>query len=191
MIPELMTHNYDPDGVFLGNLCELPVAGAEKVLQGIRDAGRRPVKANYLPRRLATEAWLMAEKQRLLGPTQRERPIYFFLGNFADGTDPSRPCSIVMPLRALPRNVVTFTYPDSMASFAIATRDEHRPERRSYHGHVFTIDQIERVVEVSGMPGHHWKHDYSRRFDRFIEVQIWDERPLLEHFLSPSRLRSM
>src|SRR5215468_816913 len=177
-IPDVVTHNYDPGGVFLGNLCDLPPAEAESVLQAIRESGKRLVKPNYLTRRLNAEAWLMGERQRLLGPTRRERPIYFFLGNFADGKDLSRPCSLVMPLRLLPRDVVTFTYPDSMASYEIATRDDHRSDRQPYHGQVFTTDHIEGVVEEFGMPGQRWKEDRLRRFDRFIEVQVWDERTI-------------
>ncbi|RWO08717.1 MAG: hypothetical protein EOS08_31800 [Mesorhizobium sp.] len=182
-IPEVVTHNYDPGGVFLANLCDLPLGEAEQVLQRIRDAGKRTIKANYLGRRLKTEAWLINERQRLLGQTRRNRPIYFFLGDFADGQDLSRPCSMVMPLAEFPSDVLTFTYPDSMASLPIATRDDHRPERQPYHGQVFTLHQIKRVVEEFGMPGERWRTDHLRRHDRFIEVQVWDERPILE-FLS-------
>ncbi|RWM08975.1 MAG: hypothetical protein E5X80_06380 [Mesorhizobium sp.] len=58
-IPKVVTHNYDPEGIFLANLCDLPTADAEKVLQRIRDSGKRTVKANYLQRRFDTEAWLI------------------------------------------------------------------------------------------------------------------------------------
>jgi hypothetical protein len=32
-IPEIVTHNYDPGGVFLANLCDLLPADAEQVLR--------------------------------------------------------------------------------------------------------------------------------------------------------------
>jgi hypothetical protein len=179
-IPDIVTHNYDPEGVFLGNLCEQAPPDAEKVLDRIRKSGRRTIKENYLSRRLATEAWLISERRRLLGRTPRERPIYFFLGDFADGKDPSRPCSLVMPLGAFPPHVLTFTYPDSMASFLIAAGDGQQPERRPYHGRLFTLPQLKCVVEEFGIPGERWKTDSSRRFDRFIEVQVWDDRPIRE-----------
>ncbi len=184
-LPDVITHNYHPEGVFLANLCDLPPDEAEGILQSYRDLGRRTIKADYLRRRLDTEAWLIAERQRLLGHTRRARPIYFFLGDFADGKDPSRPCSLVMPLRAFSQSVLTFTFPDSMASLPIATLDSHRPERRPYHGKVFTLDGIMQVVEEFGLPGVHWQSDHLRRFDRFIEVQVWDERPIVE-FLARS-----
>ncbi len=144
VIPDVVTHNYDPGGVFLANVCDLERGEAECILDRIRQSGRRQIKPTYLRRRFETEAWLIAERRRLLGNTRRERPVYFFLGDFADGKDPSRPCSLVMPLCALPANVVTFTFPDSMASLPIGTRDEHREERRPYHGRVFTLSEIKR-----------------------------------------------
>ncbi|WP_440658616.1 hypothetical protein [Ensifer adhaerens] len=36
------------------------------------------------------------------------------------------------------------------------------------------------MVEEFGLPGERWRDDHLRRFDRFIEVQVWDERPVLE-----------
>jgi hypothetical protein len=67
MIPEVVTHNYDPEGIFLANLCDLPQAEAEQTVQRIRDTGKRIIKANYLGKRLETEAWLISERQRLRG----------------------------------------------------------------------------------------------------------------------------
>lgn len=179
-LPEKVTHNFDPDGAFLANLCDLPINQAEKILECRAKAGGRAVKANYLRRRLETEGWLIGERQRLLGQTQRERPIYFFLGDFADGRDPSRPSSPVMPLDAFAPDVLTFTFPDSMASLPIATLESHRLERRPYHGKVFSLAEIAQVVGEFGLPGEHWQSDPLRRYDRFIEVQVWDDRPILE-----------
>ena len=187
-IPDVITHNYDPKRPFLSSLCDLPTIGAERVLQSIRESGKRTIKADYLSRRLDTETWLIGEKQRLLGPTQRARPVYFFLGDFADGKDLSRPSSIVMPLRLIPDEVLTFTYPDSMASYGIATRESHRFDRQPYHGQVYTKDQIEDVVRAHGLPRREGNMDSSRPYDRFIEVQIWDERPVIAFLGSHSSM---
>lgn len=174
ILPNIITHNYHRDGVLLANVCDLPFAEAEAILARRREAGGRLLKANYLQRRLQTEAWLIEERGRLLGSTRRNRPIYSFLGDFADNTDPERPCSLVMPLDAFPPDILTFTFPDSMASFAFGTLEKHAHERRPYHGKVFTLEQITQVVREFGMP------DRTLHADRFIEVQIWDERPVTE-----------
>ena len=97
-IPDVITHNFDPARGALHNICELSERQAELVLDDIRASGTR--KANYLQRRRAVENWLIAECRRKLGPTHLQRPRYFFLGNFADGRDRSRPESLVMPLAA-------------------------------------------------------------------------------------------
>jgi hypothetical protein len=177
-IPKLVTHNYDPKRGPFRNVCELPHAEAAGVLAEIAASGSRTIKADYLSRRLATEDGLVAEKKQKLGPTPLERPIYFFLGDFADGRDPSRPGSFVMPLAAFPPEILTFTYPDSMASLAIAMRDDHLAQRRDYHGQVFTLREIGEVIARHGMPGERWKVEPSMQYDRFIEMQVWDNRPI-------------
>ncbi len=83
-----------------------------------------------------------------------------------------------MPLAAFSPDVLTFTYPDSMASLPIARQDDHVAHRKDYHGQVFTLCEITAVVARFGMPGDRWKTDPSMQYDRFIEVQVWDDRPI-------------
>lgn len=178
VFPDVLTHNYDPARGLAKNLCNLPKAQAEELLDEIRAFGKRAIKRNYLKRRLVTEDWLIAGRQEKLGPTPLLRPIYFFLGNFADGKDPSRPASLVMPLNAFDPAVLTFTYPDSMASLPIATEERHRVHRRPYHGQIFTLLEIRAVVAQFGLPGQGSENDTEAPYDTFIEVQLWDDRPI-------------
>ena len=108
-IPQVLTHNYDPERGPFRNICKLPPPEAESVLDEIRAAGHRRIKADYLERRLAVEDWLIRESRRKLGSARLGRPIYFFLGDFADGRDPSRPDSFVLPLAAFPWERATST----------------------------------------------------------------------------------
>ncbi|MDL2403709.1 hypothetical protein [Rhizobium mayense] len=181
LIPDEVTHNYNPESPFLANICDLEHEEAEKVLQSIRNTGRRTIKTNYLNRRLEVEDWLIRERHRLLGHTPRMRPVYFFLGNFADGKDRSRPNSLVMPLNAFPEGTITFTIPDSMASLPIAKHHKYELERQPYHGQVFSLEEIRDVVAKFGMPNESWAADPRKRFDRFVEVQVWDDRPIIEY----------
>ncbi|MGH9855617.1 MAG: hypothetical protein ACREBD_37765 [Blastocatellia bacterium] len=178
-LPANLTHNYDPKRGPFRNICTLSEDEAEHVLNEIRATGKRNLKPDYLPRRLATETWLRAERTRKLGRPRLAHPIYCFLGDL-DWVDASRPRSIRIPLAALAREAITFTYPDSMASLPLATHDEHREERRPYHGHVFTLDEIEEVVAAFGLPGAGHGQTASR-YDTFIEAQIWDDRPLRDY----------
>ncbi|MHB9364256.1 hypothetical protein [Mesorhizobium sp. LNJC403B00] len=34
-----------------------------------------------------------------------------------------------------------------------------------------------------GMPGERWKTDPTMKYDKFIEVQVWDDRPINERLL--------
>lgn len=182
LVPGVITHNYDPSRGIGKNICNLPVDQAELVLEDIRASGTRKIKPNYLERRIVVESWLIAERHKKLGETALGRPIYFFLGDFADGKDPSRPSSLTMPLSAFAPEALTFTYPDSMASLPIATQDCHEFHRKEYHVHVFTFSEIKSVVAQFGLPGNRWMHDPSMAYDKFIEVQVWDDRPI-KHFL--------
>ena len=178
LIPDTITHLYDPAHGVGKNICNLSKCRAEQVLEAIRASGTRKIKADYFERRLATEDWLIAERNTKLGETALSRPIYFFLGNFADGKDPSRPASLVMPLSAFACDMLTFTYPDSMASLPIATRDCHRSQRKPYHGQVFALPEIREVISKYGLPGERWKTDPTMKYDKFIEVQVWDDKPI-------------
>lgn len=176
LLPSILTHNYDPARGPFRNICTLAYDEAEHILEDIRMTGKRKYKSNYLQRRIATEEWLYAKRTRKLGEPQLAHPIYFFLGEFY-GTDPARPLSIRIPLTAFSRQMITFTYPDSMTSLPLATLIEHQEDRKPYHGQVFTLDEIESVVAEYGMPGNAIDGAGSR-YDTFIEAQIWDENPL-------------
>jgi len=178
LIPNVITHNYDPARGIGRNICNLPPDQAEGVLEEIRASGTRKIKSNYLSRPMVVKDWLIAERERLLEKTPMSRPIYCFLGNFADGKDLSRPASLVMPFDAFPAEALTFTYPDSMASLPIATKEDHLVHRKEYHGQVLTLAEIKTVVAQYGLPGDRWMHDPTMIYDRFIEVQVWDDAPM-------------
>jgi hypothetical protein len=179
-IPGIVTHNYDPLHGPFRKICALPDAQAQRILDSIALSGKRLIRENYLRRRRKTEAWLLSERQRKMGSPAIGHPIYFFLGDMADGLDPSRPESIVLPLVALPADMLTFTFPDSMASLPLSLYDEHASDRMTYHGKVFTLEEIGKVIEEFGMPSERWQTDQTVKYDRFIEVQLWDDRPLRE-----------
>ena len=180
VMAKCVTHNFDPDGIFLGNVCNLPPTDAAAVLQLIRKSGRRTIRRNYLARRYKTEDWLTGARKTLLGETPLKRPIYFFLGDYSDGRNSSRPCSIVMPVSAFPPNTITFTYPDSMTSFSSRGEDgvAHYP-----YGEVFSFEQIVSVIDEFGLPGERSPSPLAH-YECYIEMQAWDDRPILAFLAS-------
>lgn len=182
--PDIITHNYDPARGICKNICHLPQATAEQILDEmrykIRYSTTRRISANYLKRRFAVEEWLMAERTKKLGKTFLDRPIYFFLGDFTDGKDQLRPKSLLMKLDAFQPEMLTFTYPDSMASLPIALQKNHQNHRKDYHGKVFTLAEIKSVVKKFGMPSNKWTINPTMNYNKFIEIQVWDDRPIFE-----------
>ena len=176
-LPTVITHNFHPERGAFHNVCGLPREDAERIVASIRHGGHSYLKENYLARRLHTENWLIAERARKIGETPLARPIYFFLGDMADGWDRSRPASAVLPLALFDPRTITFTFPDSMASCPHIRPAS--PSDKSWHGHVFTLAEITQVVARYGFPDPTLSRD-RRGPDAFIEVQVWDDRPLVE-----------
>ena len=176
-LPTVITHNFHPERGAFRNICDLPREDAERIIASIRLAGHSYLKENYLPRRLCTEDWLIAERTRKIGETPLTRPIYFFLGDMADGWDRSRPASLVLPLALFDPRTITFTFPDSMASCPQRRPADHVD--KPWHGQVFTLAEITQVVARHGFPDPTLSRDL-RGPDAFIEVQLWDDRPLIK-----------
>jgi hypothetical protein len=176
-LPKVITHSFHPARGAFRNVCDLPPEDAERIIAAIRLDGHSYRKPNYLSRRLRAENWLIAERTRKLGETPLARPLYFFLGDMADGWDKSRPSSVVLPLAMFDAGTITFTFPDSMASCP-----QERPENHSdkpWHGQVFTLAEITQVVARYGFPDPTLSREL-RGPDSFIEVQVWDDRPIAE-----------
>lgn len=174
-LPTIITHNFHPDRGALQNICRLSNENAEQIINMIRLDGHAYLKKNYLARRRRTEDWLIAERTQKIGETPLSRPIYFFLGNIADGWDKSRPVSLVLPLAMFDVDTITFTFPDSMESCPHTDSGEH--SHGVGHGKVFTLAEITEVIGRHGFPDPNMPRNL-RGPNSFIEVQVWDDQPL-------------
>lgn len=132
-------------------------------------------------------------------------------GFFSD----QEPAKLQLPLAIFNSDMISFTYPDSMTSLNLVnppadtyelrsredgqmpTLEEIDEEMRRFaesyrqpqHGQVFALSEIADVVKRYGMPGMRWQFESQWRSDRYIEAQVWDERPIWE-FLSMSTLNT-
>ena len=81
-----------------------------------------------------------------------------------------------VPLDAFDPGVVSFTYPDSMISLVCSEWERFRPYLKPWHGEVYTLEEIYKVVREYGFP-EAWDGD-GKNFDRYVEVQVWTDECL-------------
>jgi hypothetical protein len=177
-LPDVITNRYHPLRGAFQNLCHLPPADAERIIRDIRDATGSYRSPNYLARRMLVETWLIAERMRKLGETPLSRPVYFFLGRIAEDLDQTRPASILVPLAAFEPTMLTFTLTDSMTACLDTNRVTITADKHG--GQVYTLPEIENMVHRYGFPN----PSLPRRVrgpNSFIEVQVWDSRPLTRY----------
>lgn len=85
------------------------------------------------------------------------------------------PRELILDLSAIPEEVISFTYPDSMMSYLIA-EDRFEPFaqfKMPYHGEVFTLAEIQGIVREYGMPDEEDPQNIEHG-NRIIEAQVWD-----------------
>jgi hypothetical protein len=111
------------------------------------------------------------------GQPERELPHYFVLGGFSlwesDGSSRAQ-----IPLRSVESFAVSFTLTDSFFNYRRHNLRGVEIPRRPYHGQLFTLEELPAQLALHGPPG-------ERRFDVYVEAQIWSDRPV-SHLLAPA-----
>ncbi|MDJ0659250.1 MAG: hypothetical protein QNJ42_07125 [Crocosphaera sp.] len=188
-IPAYLTHYYQGENIRLKNICSYDDSEAKAILTNLFESGQRTwLHPGYLEERRKIEAWLYNDFVNKGKKPYLSYPIYFVLGEHDDlfqkgGFFSSvNPIKLKIPLSLFDSDQISFTYPDSMPSFNIPRTERGKPYLKPFHGQVFTKDEITKVVQKYGLPGDRWKVEETWRYDRFIEAQIWDIRPI-EKFL--------
>ena len=184
MIPDFITHYHPAEDPPFKSLSDVADSDLPPILAGLSarygTSSKRVFGRRYMAFRRATEVKLRTLFETAGGRPERAAPHYFVLGESAwfEGLYAS-PRSIRFPLRMFRRDVVSFTYPDSVVAMRLGPEFGLPPDPlRPYHETVFRLDQLEDVVGRYGLPkdadvayeGYH-----LREFERYIEVQIWSD----------------
>jgi hypothetical protein len=131
----------------------------------------------YIARRKATESWLRQAFCDRGGRPVADHPIYMTLGrsSYIESLGIYTEC-VQVPLAHFSEETISFTYPDSYVSRWLAeTRGEYfNPEM---HGRIFTLTDLPRLLADEAISNDAWKN-HTRKYDFFIEAQIWDVEPL-------------
>lgn len=170
----MLYHYYDESTGPFHNLSDLPLHEAEQVLNELRQqnigfASKR--SQDYLSIRRELEA-----KARNLfiakgGQPSRAYPHYMTLGEcpwLLEWYPIGRSLRISMDQFDL--DTISFTYGDL---FPTMRYQDGKP----YRNQVYTWDEMVHVIEEFGMP-QEWNANGEKGPERYIEVQIWDDKPL-------------
>jgi hypothetical protein len=177
----MLTHYYHKSDRPFQSLSSLSDAAALNVIASLQERTGAVYRrfgnpAQYLRDRRATESWLRAEFIAKGGQPQTLYPQYLTLGKSAwieDGFD-EQSNSIQLPISDLYADRVSFTYSDSMVSHWLQSQCGQIFHHSEYHGQVFTLTEIDRIIAQFGIPDREWQTDITRKYDLFIEAQVWD-----------------
>lgn len=93
--------------------------------------------------------------------------------------DPAQ-AELKLALNEFPKDVISFTYPDSMATMVLANDPEYY---EPFHGKVFTYDEIIQVVKEYGFPKDEAGKTSKFLYPKYIEMQLWSNGPIKRHLL--------
>ena len=79
-------------------------------------------------------------------------------------------CELSIPITAFAPEIISFTYGDMFPALRL-------PADRPYRGQVYRLADVPEVIAHFGLP-QEWNRDGQAGPERYIEAQVWDDRPL-------------
>lgn len=179
-LPAMLTHLYmNPDGPFR-SISELPAAVAFRLMdQMTGDNTWHPPRFSkdkrewYVAARHRSEERLHAALLKKGGRPKRRHPYYLFLDLAETQAFYPEARRVHVPLDAIPTDVLSFTYLDSMVCDALLDEPERVPPNcRRFAGlpclaEVFRLEELPDLIGQMGFPD-----------GTYIEAQVWDDAPL-------------
>ena len=197
-LPDVITHYHSQTDRPFQNLSDLKPDELAEVLEKLKQRKadnpnyKRVFGKRYMDFRRKTETKLRDLFEARGGKPKRQSPHYFVLGECAwfSGLYPD-PETVKLDWRLLPKEVVSFTYPDSFVSMRLGPDYGLPPEPvQPYHERAFLMDELADVVAEHGLPEGDADEEYegyhNRRFEKYIEVQVWTDDPVAK-FLNSGR----
>ncbi|WP_366289550.1 hypothetical protein [Paenibacillus sp. AN1007] len=165
-------HYYEKKRGPFCNLSSLSLSEAEAASQQIRQEGRifaSQRSADYMTIRRELEQTAYVKFAAKGGRPAQSYPHYMTLGSCPWLESWYRePEHIIIPWEKLPSDVVSFTYGDLFPTMRYA---DGKPYRRQ----VYTKSEIGELIQTYGLP-QEWNQTGKKGPERYIEVQVWDER---------------
>ncbi|MDR6552622.1 hypothetical protein [Paenibacillus qinlingensis] len=171
---EFLYHYYDDSVGPFCNLSDLEPEEAERVLNDLRVqkrgfASKRSMDYLTIRRNLENRAReLFIEKG---GKPIRSYPHYMTVGECPRLMDWYNQGKVLrIPIAEFDSMTLSFTYGDLFPTMRYQ-------DGKKYRGQVYTLNEIYHVIEEFGLP-QEWNSQGKDGPERYIEVQIWDDKPL-------------
>lgn len=154
------------------NLSSLSQGEAEAVSQQIRKGGRvfaSQRSSDYIKIRRGLEQLAYKKFTAKGGKPALDYPHYLTLGvcSWLESWY-GEPDHVIIPWGELPAEVVSFTYGDLFPTMRYE-------DGKAYRKQVYTKDEIVELIQIYGLP-QEWNPTGQHGPERYIEVQVWDER---------------
>jgi hypothetical protein len=186
---DFLTYYYENGSVPFRCISELPDESAVHIMRELYRRHRGSVlyerfshPEDYLRERRETEKWVRSEFTAKGGRPAAEHPVSMVLGSSTwierNAPDRRKHGEIQLPLALFSETDVSFTFPDSMVSRWLGAA---RPEEYflpDFHGKVFTLGEIRKIVEALGLPEEKWGIPLPPDTGPYIEAQVWNRSPL-------------
>jgi len=129
----------------------------------------------YLRQRRESELWVREEFIKKGGKPISVYPHYFVVEQAIWIEEGYKGDSRVVqiPVSTFDPNCISFTYPDSMISYWLRSQADQVFYHPAYHGQVFRLSEIYKIIDEFGIPGEEWRSEEIRKYDLFIEAQVW------------------
>jgi hypothetical protein len=186
---DYLSHYYLSEIGPFQSLSALPDIEAIKIMQELCDdtpfGARFKDPVQYLQNRRETERWVREGFISKGGKPQESYPIPMVLGSsrwmIENAPDREGGAVIRIPLSIFTEYDISFTYPDSMISLWFGREKPAEYYQPDLHGKIFTLPEIQSIVEMKGMPEEDWKIDLPRDLAPYIEAQVWRHELLFEY----------
>ncbi|MFD0695440.1 hypothetical protein ACFQZT_15160 [Paenibacillus sp. GCM10027628] len=173
-------HYFDESTGPFQNLSDLEPEDAERTLQDIRVqkkgfASKR--STDYLTIRRSLEKTARELFMLKGGKPIRNSPHYMTVGEcpwllewFEKGKE------LYIRIREFDSNSISFTYGGLFPTMRYQ-------DGKKYRGQIYTLHEINEVIEEFGLP-QVWNPLGNKGPERYIEVQVWDDKPLTRRLLN-------
>jgi hypothetical protein len=175
---DYLYHYYEKNDGPFRNLSDSNIADAQKILNKIK--AKKELFASqrndgYLERRRELEQIARSIFISKGGKPVREVPHYMVVGEckwlqswYKEGE------FVRIPISKFNLDTISFSYGDLFPTFSPRVTDN-----KEYRRNVFTYEEIVTLIHKYGLP-QDWNEGGRYGPERYIEVQVWDDEPLME-----------